>query len=90
MKKNNKYQEALDELFDWAIDNVTEHHDLEETYLDEEKKSLQELIEKGMYIELGMEAHKQFLKLSYSSEDNEMFYLDLKKYYDKWLEKYED
>ena len=43
----SKYQRALDELFDWAIDNVKEHHDLEKTYLDEEKKSLQELVDKA-------------------------------------------
>lgn len=90
MKKNNKYQEALEELFDWAIDNVTEHHDLEETYLDEEKKSIQKLIDKEKYIELGMELHKQISKPCYSSEDEEMIYLDLRKYYENWLAKYED
>lgn len=90
MKKINKYQEALDELIKIIalLKNTFSIHKFEE--LINKLKALQELVDKELYIELGMELHKQISKPCYSSEDEEMIYLDLRKYYENWLAKYED
>lgn len=86
MKKNNKYQEALNsissKIFAYMPSYVTSE--------DKNIQTIQELVDKEKYIELGKITEELISKPCYSSEDEESIYLELKKKYDSWLEKYED
>lgn len=90
MKKINKCQYALDGLVNVKENFVWHEGKFIQIKNIENAKIIQDLVDKEMYIELGMELHKQISKPCYSSEDEEMIYLDLRRYYENWLAKYED